>query len=148
MVDIQWQDGSMGSKVPATSLVPVPHRNDLTYDFAVNQFVEHLDPFADMDGAETQVWFHLTGFVRPWMALMTHCSPEELSRAELYLAATLTTKPLMVLTFKTICTLNKCLGTSEAPAKQGPTKKVNPLKSQMFVTALHASCTEAQSLPS
>lgn len=62
MVDIQWQDGSKGNKLPATSLVPVPHRNDLTYDFAVNQFVEHLDPFADMDGAETQVCFHLTAF--------------------------------------------------------------------------------------
>ena len=32
-VDVQWQDGSIGRAVPAVGLVPVPHRNDLTYDY-------------------------------------------------------------------------------------------------------------------
>lgn len=49
-VHVQWQDGTLGAALPASGLVPVPHRNDLTYDFAVNEFVEHRDPFADLDG--------------------------------------------------------------------------------------------------
>lgn len=47
MVDIQWQDGTFQAGAAAKDFLPMSFHDD--HDFAVGDFVEERDPFADMD---------------------------------------------------------------------------------------------------
>ena len=51
--DIRWQDGTLQGAVPTRDLIPMEHLDD--HDFFVGDFVEEVDPFADMETAEPMV---------------------------------------------------------------------------------------------
>lgn len=50
-VDIQWQDGSVQWGASARDFLPVSFHDE--HDFAIGDFVEERDPFADMDESPT-----------------------------------------------------------------------------------------------
>jgi hypothetical protein len=50
-VDVQWQDGSCAAGAAARDFLPVSFHDE--HDFAVGDFVEQRDPFADMDESPT-----------------------------------------------------------------------------------------------
>ena len=53
MVDVRWQNGTLESGVRARDLVSLAHLDER--DFFVGDLVEEADPFADLEGPDTQV---------------------------------------------------------------------------------------------